>query len=324
MRVAVVGAGLAGLAAARAVRSHPGVDGVVVFDKGRSVGGRMATRRIGAARLDHGAQFFTTRDEAFGAQVADWHDRGLVHVWCHGFGDRDGHPRYIGSEGMNSLAKDLAADLAPGEDLHLATRIFDVARPDDRWRINVDDGSHHEADALILTCPIAQTWAMVAPAGYESAPEALWRTRYHPVVGLLVVLDRPSAVPDPGGVQFDPADPDAPFGFVGDNQRKGISPVPAVTFHATQPWSEHHVDDDDASLRDALLDRARPWLGDAEVVEAQVKRWRLATPSTSWPDRCWVDPDVRLALAGDIFAGPRIEAAYLSGLAAAQELTSWV
>ena len=76
------------------------------------------------------------------------------------------------------------------------------------------------------------------------------------VLGLLTVLDRPSAVPDPGGVQFDPGDASAPFGFVGDNQAKGVSPVPAVTFHATQAWSREHWDDDAETLRGELLARA--------------------------------------------------------------------
>ena len=59
MRVVIVGAGLAGLMAGRtlAAAGHE----LVLVDKGRSPGGRLATRRIGAAALDHGAQFFTVR-----------------------------------------------------------------------------------------------------------------------------------------------------------------------------------------------------------------------------------------------------------------------
>ena len=70
MRVAIIGAGLAGLIAGREL-FRGGAD-VIVFDKGRSPGGRLATRRIGGATLDHGAQFFTVRSPAFAAQVADW------------------------------------------------------------------------------------------------------------------------------------------------------------------------------------------------------------------------------------------------------------
>jgi predicted NAD/FAD-dependent oxidoreductase len=90
MRVIIVGAGLSGLVAARELQGA-GVE-VTVVDKGRSPGGRLATRRIGAATLDHGAQFFTVRTPAFQHRVDDWLDRGLVAVWTQGFDSGDGHP----------------------------------------------------------------------------------------------------------------------------------------------------------------------------------------------------------------------------------------
>ena len=70
MRVLVIGAGIAGLSAARCLLEQ-GVarDDLRVVDKGRGVGGRMASRRMdtpaGQARFDHGAQFFTTRSDLF-------------------------------------------------------------------------------------------------------------------------------------------------------------------------------------------------------------------------------------------------------------------
>ena len=88
MDVVVIGAGMSGLVAARELVAAGAR--VRVIDKGRSVGGRLATRRIGDARLDHGAQFFTVRTPAFQQRVDDWLDRGLVRVWTHGFGDGDG------------------------------------------------------------------------------------------------------------------------------------------------------------------------------------------------------------------------------------------
>ncbi|MEJ7801227.1 MAG: hypothetical protein WKF60_11940, partial [Ilumatobacter sp.] len=63
--------------------------------------------------------------------------------------------------------------------------------------------------------------------------------------------------------------------------------------------------------------RARPWIGNAQVVEAQVKKWRFAGPVDPWPKSCWVDDEHDLVLAGDIFAGPKVEGAHDSGLAAA-------
>jgi predicted NAD/FAD-dependent oxidoreductase len=313
MRVAVVGAGLAGLVAARSLAAD---HDVVVFDKGRSVGGRLATRRIGAATLDHGAQFFTVRGDRLRQQADDWLDRGLAHVWCHGFAGReDGYPRYVGSTGMNSLAKDLAARL----DCRTDHFVFTLRRTEDAWEIVIDDATSHLVDALVVTCPIQQSWALLAQAELD-LPEELFRRQYHRTIGLLAVLDRPSAVPHPGGVQFDPADAAEPFGFIGDNQAKGISTVPAVTFHATQPWSVDHWDDDLATLRSDLIDRAAPWVGAADLVEAQVKKWRFAGPVEPWPDPCWVEAEHRVVLAGDLFAGPKFEGAFESGLAAADAI----
>ena len=316
MRVVVIGAGLSGLIAARSLHTE---HDVVVLDKGRSVGGRLATRRIGDARFDHGAQFFTVRGRSLQTQVDDWMERGLVRVWCHGFAGRpDGHPRYCGSQGMNSLAKDLAADL----DCRTSQMVFMVRRTEDGWDVVIDDGTVVTADTVVLTCPVPQSWALLAQAEL-AIPEELFRRAYHRTVGLLTVLDRPGAVPEPGGVQFDPGDDSNPFGFIADNQRKGISAVPAITFHATQPWSEEHWDDEHDRLRELLLERAQPWIGDATVIDAQVKKWRFAGPVEPWPDACWVDDERQVVLAGDLFAGPKFEGAFRSGLAAAEAVRAF-
>jgi hypothetical protein len=310
MRVTVVGAGIAGLTAARALdRDHD----VVVLDRGRSVGGRLATRRMGDAVVDHGAQFFTARGDAFRAQIDDWLDRDIARVWCRGFGEQpDGHPRFRGTAGMNSLAKDLARGL----DCRTGQMVFSCRPTESGWDVVIDDGTVHETDALVLTCPVPQSWALLVDAEL-AIPDVLFRREYHRTIGLLALLDGPSAVPEPGGVQFDPADAAGAFGFVADNAMKGISPVPALTFHATQPWSHEHWDDDPAALRSLLLRRAQPWIGDAGVTMAQVKKWRFAGPVEPWAEPCWVDDEHRVVLAGDLFAGPKVEGAYNSGLAAA-------
>jgi renalase len=314
MRVVVVGAGVAGLVAARALA---GQHDVLVLDKGRSVGGRLATRRIGDAVLDHGAQFFTVRSDAFRAQTDDWVARDVARVWCHGFHDRaDGYPRYVGTAGMNSLAKDLARGL----DFRCSTLAFTVRRDGDGWHVVTDDGRVERADAVVLTCPLPQTWALLAESGIE-LPDALSRTEYERTISLLAVLDRPSAVPEPGGVQADPHDDANAFAFVSDHHARGVSPVPAVTFHGTVPFSHAHWDRSTDELEIDLRERARPFLGDATITAAQVKKWRFATPATIWPDPVYVVPGERIVLAGDAFAGPKVEGAYVSGLAAAGALT---
>ena len=335
LRVVVVGAGLTGLVAARELLDS-GTD-VTIVDKGRSVGGRLATRRIADARLDHGAQFFTVRSPAFQRRVDDWVERDVVRVWNHGFGGGDGHPRYIGTDGMNSIAKDLARDV----EVETSTLAFGLRPASDpthgaRWELVIDDGSVRPADAVIFTCPLPQTFALLADVGiWDSRDEAtdeahdaivarlgieldptLFRIQYDRTIGLLTTVDGPTAVPDPGGVQ----EADDVFSFIGDNQSKGVSPTPAVTFHATPAWSEDHWDDDNGDLLRALTAAAEPWLGDATIVERQLKKWRFATPRTIWPDPCWTTAEGTIIVAGDAFAGPKVEGAHNSGLAAAHAL----
>ena len=323
MKVVIVGAGLSGLVAAHELVAA-GVD-VAVVDKGRSVGGRLATRRIGDARLDHGAQFFTVRTPAFQRRVDDWIDRGIVHVWNHGFDAdaADGHPRYVATNGMNSLAKDLAAGLdGTSCSIETSTMAFTVRATAERdetpgvsgWDVVIDDASVRSGDAVVLTSPLPQSLALLVDSGVEM-DGTLMRTEYDRTIGLLATLDGPSAIPASGGVH----DGDEVFSFIGDNRAKGISPADAVTFHANPEWSEAHWNDDD-TLLEQLTAAAERWLGDASIVEAQVKKWRLATPRSIWPDPCWSGADGTIIMAGDAFAGPKVEGAHNSGLAAAHAL----
>jgi predicted NAD/FAD-dependent oxidoreductase len=312
MRVVIVGAGICGLVAGRRL-ADADVD-VVLVDKGRSVGGRLATRRIGDATVDHGAQFFTVRTPAFQRQVDDWVDRGLARVWSHGFPTSDGHPRYVATSGMNSLAKDLATGL----DVRCPSMAFGI-RPGSGgaapWQVAIDDGAVHDADAVIVTTPLPQAFALLADSGIAFAESLL--TDYDRTIALLATLDRPAAIPPPGGVQS----PTPDVGFVADNHAKGVSATPAITVHASASWSEAHWDDDVDTLRAAVIELADPWLGGAAVLDAQVKKWRFATPRTTWPDPCWIADGGSIVLAGDAFDGPRVEAAHNSGLAAAHALS---
>jgi predicted NAD/FAD-dependent oxidoreductase len=110
--------------------------------------------------------------------------------------------------------------------------------------------------------------------------------------------------------------------FVADNRQKGVSATSAMTIHANAAWSEAHWNDDAKATIAALLAEAGPFLGNAIVVESQLKKWRFATPRTLWPDACWLATSGAgpVVIAGDAFAGPRVEGAVLSGLAASRAL----
>jgi predicted NAD/FAD-dependent oxidoreductase len=312
MRVVVVGAGVAGLMAAQSLVKN-GHD-VVVVDKGRSPGGRLATRRIDNATLDHGAQFFTVRESLFESHVAEWIASGVVTEWCRGFDsttqNNDGFPRYRGARGMTDIAK----HLAQGLDVRCNTLAFSIARgATSKWQLKIDDGSVLDADAIIVTCPLPQAYALLVTASIE-LPESMLRTEYDRTICLLAVLNQSSAVANPGGLQ----NPDETFSFIADNAIKGISSAVALTMHANPQFSLEHWDTSTDDVQHLLLERATPWIGDATVITSQIKKWRLATPQTIWPERYWASDT--MVLAGDAFGGPKIEGAALSGLSAADYL----
>ena len=81
--VIVIGAGVSGLIAARTLQANGAR--VLVLDKGRGVGGRLATRRTQSGIFDHGAQLFTARDPQFRLLVEAWQAAGIVRPWSTGF-----------------------------------------------------------------------------------------------------------------------------------------------------------------------------------------------------------------------------------------------
>jgi hypothetical protein len=310
-RILVVGAGLSGLVAARTLTAA-GHD-VTVLDKGRGVGGRLATRRIGDAVLDHGAQFFTVRSDEFASMVNSWVTDGVAHEWCRGFSGDDGQPRYVGSAGMTGIAKHLARGL----DVRTSHLAFSLEQNGAAWTLTTDDGAQHSADAVVLTAPLPQSFSLMFSAGLEM-PDDLRTIDYDRTLGLLALVDsNRHNIAAPGGMQ----DPDGVFSFIADNRAKGVSGEHALTFHANPAWSLEHFDLLNDEIHSRLLAAAQPWLGDARVLESQPKKWRFATPQRTWPDACWVHDSGSLVLAGDAFAGPRMEGAALSGLAAARALS---
>ena len=108
--ILIIGAGLAGLSAANDLQQagHQ----VLLVDKGRGLGGRLAGRRIGDASFDHGAQFMTAREPRFKAAIASWIKAGVAEEWYSSYpGQPNGHPRYRGVPSMTAVAKYLAVGL---------------------------------------------------------------------------------------------------------------------------------------------------------------------------------------------------------------------
>jgi renalase len=329
--VVVVGAGIAGLLAAHTLRAagHE----LTVLDKGHRPGGRLATRRIGAATFDTGAQFLTVRDARVGAHLDAWLAAGVVRPWFRGAPDLDvgdgqvGHARYRGDPTMRSLPQHLAEGLP----IRLATVVVEITSSTDGWRLTLRgrDGRARPpitGDGLLLTPPIPQTRELLATVPLESATSTtLAQVSFDPCLAILAVPDGPTALPPRGAVRL----ASEPVAWITDNLRSGASTAPAVTVHATAAFSREQWNRPDHELGHDLLRAARPVLG-CGATTVGVHRWRYAAPIGAPSPESPVDPAAPalldraagppLAIAGDALTAGRVEGAARSGLAAADAL----
>lgn len=329
--VAIIGAGLSGLSCARALLT--GGQSVRVLDKGRGVGGRMATRRIeghGApegqsALFDHGAQFFTARSPEFQAELANWSGAGLARPWFQGQSTLDeegrvqskpdGHPRFCCPRGMTAIAK----HLAQGLDVLVGARITRLDHDEGKgiWSLWSGEEEVLRARSLVLTPPVPQSLELL-DASQISLPTLQRATlepmHYERCIAVMLWLSEPLSLPNNALYAST-----STLSWLGDNTSKGLCDVPALTLHGAPGWSAANWEASDEQVVSELARAARAfWSG--EIVASSVARWKFSKPIEPRIDGCQVWPEKRLAFAGDAFGGAKVEGAWRSGRAAAQQI----
>ncbi len=318
-RVAVIGAGLAGLAAARGFASA-GAE-VTVFDKARGPGGRISTRRTEHGAFDHGAQYFTCRDPRFAEILAPLRSEGVVAPWTGRIGTLEGGrvgdlreetERLVGVPGMSALGRALARDL----DVVTGCRIEQVERVDGSWRLfAADREARGRFDAVVVATPAPQALPLV-----EAVPrlhEAVAAVRMQPCWAALVGFDAPLDLPLDGAFVSD-----SPLAWVARNNSKPGRPEHECwVLHATPEWSSAvlEIEPDEAlgRLLCALAEAAGGALPPTRYAAAH--RWRFASTDQPLGRACLWDASARIGVCGDWGDGGRVERAVLSGEALARE-----
>ncbi|MBL8616619.1 MAG: NAD(P)-binding protein [Deltaproteobacteria bacterium] len=320
-RVAIVGAGPAGLACARVLRDH-GLE-VSIFDKGRGPGGRLSTRRIEGERFDHGAQFLTTRDPAIGRWFAAWRARGLLQPWeprqAGPGATLPSTPWLVPVPGMSALIQHLCVEEEP----QFSTLVDRVERVGSGWKLYGRVGSAAEsallteAEVVVIATPAPQAAPLLAAAPQlraaaaerlmepnltvllrlldpVEAPVDLWRGAEGPLAWAARCASRPGRPAGPGWVLLSSAD-----------------------------WAAAHLEDPPELVASALVEafaEALGALGGAlpPVLEATAHRWRYARPHEGLaPQGCLWGGALGIGACGDWLEGPRVEAALRSGAALA-------
>lgn len=319
--IAVIGAGIAGLAVARELsRAHR----VTVFEKSRGYGGRVATRRAGPFQFDHGAQFITAQSEAFRTFLDHLRDAGVIASWPAHFVEMrrsriaarrqwdDDYPHYVGVPGMNAIGRHLAAEL----DVRLETQVHALAQDAKGWLLYGDAQQRLGAfDWVIATAPAAQTadllalTSLAAPAG-----EVRMQACYALLLGFSEApdLDWQAALVR-----------DADISWVSVNSSKPGRPAePALVVHSTNAWATGHLDDRPETVQRHLAAELLEMTGvDAGAATfTALHRWRYANVERQDGAPYALDPKQRIAACGDWFVRGRVEGAFTSAMALADKL----
>jgi predicted NAD/FAD-dependent oxidoreductase len=308
MRIGIVGAGMAGLACAEKLtgRGHH----VLLFDKGRGPGGRMSCRRIptseGEAVFDHGAQYFTARDDAFRRRVESWISEGAAAAWPSA-----GNDAYVGVPAMNAPVR----LMSKGQAVQWSTRVTRIETVGRGWRLILDRGEAVDVDLAIVATPAEQADALLSSV----APEFAARARSTPSEPCWTVM---LAFPEAVAVARDCWRGDDVIGWAARNSSKpGRMGPESWVVQAGPVWSRAHIEAPSewvtAELKRALSDMLG--VPPPSLAGESCHRWRFARSGTEGAGALF-DRDRRLGVCGDWLIGPRVEAAWLSGTGLASEI----
>ena len=306
---------MAGLACAGAL--HAAGATVTLFDKGRSPGGRIATRRVDGLRFDHGAQYATSRDPTFAATMQAMKAAGDAAEW-----PAAGDGRWSGTPGMSAMARHM--ERAGVGTLRNGRHVAFLHRSKAGWTVR-----HHDAatvppslvqdsggetdgpfDRVAVAMPAPQAAGLLAshPFALDAA-----RAGMAPCWALMLAFDTPTTAPDI-------LHPEGPLGWIArDSSRPGRAPLPECwVAHATSAWSRTHLEDPPATVQATLQAAFTAATGiDAPPLYAGLHRWRYAKADAPLGVPALWDPTAGLGVCGDWCLAARVEAAFLSGRALA-------
>ncbi len=308
--IAIVGAGLAGLAGAQ-VLADAGRP-VILFDKGRRPGGRLSSRvldtALGPAAADHGAPCFTARDADFVRQVTRWHEAGLVTPWPAVPG------AWVGVPAMSAPLADMAGRL----DVRWSSRVERLERRNGAWSIDGERFDEPGFTALAVAVPAEQAALLVAQHDPGLAAQAAQR-RSAPCWTLVAAF----AERLPGGRDVLPASADI-FWAARDSAKpgRGSSQAEVWVVHASATWSTAHLEHEAGAVAAELLAVLAREVGAPLPIPLALlaHRWRYARALESGSGVSLWNPALGLGLCGDWLLGPEVEDAWLSGTRLARRM----
>jgi predicted NAD/FAD-dependent oxidoreductase len=280
----------------------------------------MATRRVAdGPQFDHGAQYFTVRDHRFQRYVHSWVHQGIVSPWegrlctlANGkvHWKENTTPRFVGVPGMNAICRHLAEELQ----IEFNTRVRAPERREGLWTVVAEDGQQlGEFDCFITSAPAPKSAELLGAA--PQLCEAAERTPMNGCWAVMLTFDESLALPFDGAFVHE-----SPLSWIARNdtkpERHGESEC--WVLHASPEWTTENLEAAPDDVLPQLLGAFWQAIGKrSSPSHAASHRWRFSIPVDPLPNRSLFDPRLRIGACGDWCSGPRVEGAFLSGMAIA-------
>ena len=320
-RVAIIGAGMAGLTCAHEL-AKSGFD-VHVFEKSKGVGGRMSHRYYEEWEADHGAQYFTVKDLLFAAQLTEWMNAGVVAEWDGKIVEFDSGSiralrstmqRYVGVPAMTAPAKYIARSLS----IHTQHSVVGLKQINNLWRINTKEQGTFELAFEYLLCAIPSVQARTLVGSYSEQLNAVCKN-----VVMLPCWTLMGYFKSPLPLDFDGAFVRGSlYSWIArDNAKPGRTTYESWVAQASNAWSQEHIDLTYFEIEPILLKAFKDLTGfDCDLYQSHL--WRYAKLESPSELNYVFDEDIRVGLCGDWLKHSTVEGAWLSGYQMAQYLIS--
>lgn len=284
----IIGAGLSGLWLAHHLKGK-----IIILEKSRGVGGRIATRRIEDLGFDHGALYLENKNSVIEAlsKSSIKYQATQDGIFCSG--------------GMTTLPKKLAQSL----DIRKETRATALTKTSEGWKVDTDKDESFEAPVVILTAPMPQALELIDKSHIPYKKD-LKEISYDKAIMALLVCDR-DAYPDRLSTHLHSITP---------MSRRGLHPTGFVV-RATPAFSEAHFDQPDERNLKLLIEDFSASFSEAPAIRhSELKKWRYVVPQACL-QRAFEEIDHGLFLTGDSFFSPGASGAIGSANALIAKLT---
>lgn len=292
----IIGAGISGINTADKIRKMR-LGNVIILEKSRGIGGRMATRRTLNTKFDHGAQFYKDRPD-FSEMHDYWIKNKITHQWFTS--DRGDH--WCSQLGMTALAKAIAKGLT----ILLEKQVHELHFENNLWEVHSTKGEKWPCRNLIITSPLPQALKLFEGIDKKklldsAALSDIEKITYTKALIGLVTLEEYFNFSPFGYQEFLSGD----IFSITDQKIKGVSEVLALTITMSPHFSENHFEHSDEFCLKKMLESIKTIFPNLKIKEIELKKWRYCKAETFYRNY-FLEVYPKLYLIGDAFGGPSL------------------